>query len=563
MTLASAFLARSMAWRDAIPLPAAMVPIYRSVSDMAQQLVIDRLLDVAARNGARTMIAAPGAARRYDQVWPMALKLASVLIEESGDEPLIGILAERDQSAYLAILSIFAAGKGYVPLNPTLPDARLARVLAQARLKTVVIGPGQAARAANLMSNCQGVRTLVDLESKDARSGAQRTTIIQARDIATAAPRSARPHSDAAPAYLLFTSGSTGEPKGVAVTNANLCAYLDFVCPLFCYGPDDCHSQTFELTFDLSVHDMMCAWTTGGALAPIVGADLLSPARIVKREHITCWFSVPALGLIMQRTRALRSELLQSLRVSLFCGEPLPTSLAEQWQRVAPNSIVENFYGPTEATIAFTHYHWDADASPLQCRYGLVPLGKAFANLRTAIATPEGLSLGGEAKGELWLAGAQVTPGYLDSPEQTAERFCEHASIPGTLWYRTGDIVERGPDDVLHFVGREDDQIKFRGHRVSLLEIENALREAASVQVAVAVAYPRDGHEVLGITGIVQGDPSQREVTMTGLAVRLPDYMIPHKLIFVRHMPRTLVGKIDKIAVLKALADGIDLETQG
>jgi len=530
---------------------------------MTQPFAIDRLLDSAARHGARTMIAISGATQTYDQVWSKALKLASVLIEESRDEPLIGFLADRDQSAYVAILSILAAGKGYVPLNPALPDARLARVVAQAQLRTVVIGRGQAARAAKLVPMCGRVHTLVDAESDDTLSGVQEANVLHASDIAAATSRSNRPSSDAAPAYVLFTSGSTGEPKGVAVTNANLCAYLDFVCPFYRYGPDDCHSQTFELTFDLSVHDMMCAWTTGGALAPIVGADLLSPGRIVKREHVTCWFSVPALGLIMQRTRALRLDLLQSLRVSLFCGEPLPASLAEQWQQAAPNSVVENLYGPTEATIAFTRYRFDAKTSPSECRYGLVPLGKAFPNLRTAIAAPDGLSESGEAKGELWLAGAQVTPGYLDSPEQTAERFCEHASMPGTIWYRTGDIVERGPDGVLYFVGREDDQIKFRGHRISLLEIENALREAASVQVAVAVAHPRNGHEVLGITGIVQGDPSQREATRAGLVARLPDYMIPQKLIFLRQMPRTLIGKIDKVSLLKALASGDDLESKG
>lgn len=527
------------------------------------QLLIDRLLDMASRHGDRPMIAAPMAAQRYDQVWARALKLASVLIEGSKGESFIGVLAERDPSAYLAILSILAAGKGYVPLNPALPDARLARVVTQAQLKTVVIGRGQSARAAELMSTCQGVRTLVDPESDDGRLDEEGVTVIQARDISAATPRSGRPHSDAAPAYLLFTSGSTGEPKGVAVTNANLCAYLDFVCPFFRYSPDDCHSQTFELTFDLSVHDMMCAWTTGGALSPIVAADLLSPARIVKRESITCWFSVPALGLIMERTRALRPDLLQSLRVSLFCGEPFPASLAQQWQQAAPNSIVENLYGPTEATIAFTRYRWDAGTSQPQCRYGLVPLGKPFPGLRTAIAVADDLSFSGQAKGELWLAGAQITPGYLNSPDQTAKRFCEHASMPGVIWYRTGDIVERGSDDVLHFVGREDDQIKFRGHRISLLEIEGALREAAEAQVAAAVAFPRDGHQVLGITGIVQGDPSQREATIAGLAARLPSYMIPHKLIFVRQMPRTLIGKIDRIALLNALNIGLDLEEQG
>ena len=526
---------------------------------MAQQLIIDRLIDCAAKFAARPMLATTASQQSYDKIWSQVLRLASVLIEETGEQNLIGFLAERDPSAYLAILSILAAGKGYVPLNPGLPDARLARIVREAQLKTVIVGSGQAARAASLMASSEGVRLLIDDGAKET-SDRQGQRIIGNREIASATPRSARPVSDTSAAYLLFTSGSTGEPKGVAVTNANLCAYLDFACQFYRYGPEDCHTQTFELTFDLSVHDMMCAWTTGGKLVSIARGDLLSPARIVKREQVTCWFSVPALGLIMERTRALRPELLQTLRVSLFCGEPLPASLVQQWQQAAPNSIVENLYGPTEATIAFTRYRWNAETSQSQCRYGLVPLGKPFPGLRTAIAAGDDLYLSGEARGELWLAGAQVTPGYLNAPEQTAQRFCEHASTPGVIWYRTGDIVEGDADGLLHFVGREDDQIKFRGHRISLLEIESALREAASAQVAAAVAFPRNGHEVLGITGVVQADPSKRETAMAGLADRLPDYMIPQKLIFVREMPRTAVGKIDRVAIVNALKNGVDLE---
>ena len=499
------------------------------------------------------MVAASDDVLSYDQLWSRALKVASVLIAESRDEPLIGFLADRDQTAYLAVLSILAAGKGYVPLNPVLPDARLKKILSQAHLKTILIGRGQGTRARSMLS--KDVRTLIALDEAEALSGCK-ANVIHARDIATAVARSARPNSDGMPVYLLFTSGSTGEPKGVAVTNANLCAYLDFVCSTYGYGPEDRHSQTFELTFDLSVHDMMCAWTTGGALAPIVGVDLLSPARIVKREQITCWFSVPALGSIMVRTGALRSNLLQSLRMSLFCGEPLSASLAEEWQQAAPNSIVENLYGPTEATIAFTRYRWQGNVSPLHCRYGLVPIGKEFVRLRAAIVEADRLSLHGEARGELWLAGPQVTPGYIDSPEETAEKFCEHPSMPGVRWYKTGDIVERGADDTLHFVGREDDQIKFRGYRINLLEIESALREAANTSLAVAVAHPRNGHEVLGIVGVIQGDPQRRNAISSRLAALLPPYMMP-RLVFVRELRRNLVGKLDKNAIVSALTNDL------
>jgi acyl-coenzyme A synthetase/AMP-(fatty) acid ligase len=264
---------------------------------------------------------------------------------------------------------------------------------------------------------------------------------------------------------------------------------------------------------------------------------------------------------MMQRSRALESEPLQSLRLSLFCGEPLPASLAAQWQRAAPNSIVENLYGPTEATIAFTRYRWDANISPLQCRYGLVPIGMEFSGLRTAIANADGLSISGEAKGELWLSGAQVTVGYLESPEETAEKFCQHVSMPGTLWYRTGDIVERGSDGALHFVGREDDQIKLRGYRINLLEVENALREAAATSLVVAVAH-RNDHEVLGITGFIQGNPNQREAIMAGLAARLPHYMMPQRLVFVTQLPRSNAGKIDKTALISALTSERPPENQ-
>jgi acyl-coenzyme A synthetase/AMP-(fatty) acid ligase len=267
---------------------------------------------------------------------------------------------------------------------------------------------------------------------------------------------------------------------------------------------------------------------------------------------------VPTLGLLLQRTRALKPNLLQSLRVSLFCGEPLPESLAQEWQRAAPDSVVENLYGPTEATIAFTRHRWSSSISPQQCRYGLVPIGKEFGGSRTSIACGRDLSFNGETKGELWLAGPQVTSGYLDAPEETAAKFCEHRSMPGVRWYRTGDIVERDVDGELHFVGRLDDQIKFRGHRINLLEIEAALRDAASTPLAVVVAHPCRDHEVLGITGVVEGNSVQREAILQGLAARLPDYMIPHRLVFVRRLPRNLVGKIDKLALRTVLSGSIE-----
>lgn len=515
--------------------------------------VVTRLAQTAARHGARPMLTVGRGTWTYDEVWQVARCLSAAIGAAQPAGGLIGVFCDRDETAYQSILAILASGNGFVPLNPKLPDERLRHIVTVADLSTVIVGKGVEGRVLDVFEGFSG--TLICLGASPETSTGASFRIVPRdalADLAPAAP--VEPASLADPAYLLFTSGSTGTPKGVPVSHANLAAYVDYIDRLYGYGPEDVHSQTFELTFDLSVHDMMCAWTTGGRLVRFAGAELLSPANIIRKQGVTCWFSVPSLGSIMLRTGGLKPDSLPSLRVSLFCGEALPASLAAQWSEAAPNSIVENLYGPTEATIAFTRYRWEPSASPAESSYGLVPIGAAFDGQTTLVVDEEGRPLQRPCKGQLLLGGSQVTGRYWKADEITREKYVAVAGQRGDRWYVTGDLVEEDAGGCLHFVGRLDSQIKFRGYRIELLEVENAVRKAAGTDLAVAVAWPRDGQEIKDLTAVIEGE--DRDVGPIAEAMRalLPEYMVPRNIRFFDALPRNLSGKIDRNAVVARLS---------
>jgi acyl-CoA synthetase (AMP-forming)/AMP-acid ligase II len=245
-----------------------------------------------------------------------------------------------------------------------------------------------------------------------------------------------------------------------------------------------------------------------------------------------------------------------SLRWSLFCGEALPAELAAAWAEAAPQSVVENLYGPTELTIACTLYRWDPQASPAESLAGLVPIGAPYPGMSTLIVDADLQEVEVGADGELLLAGPQVTPGYWHDPEKTAAAF---VVPPGRseLHYRTGDLVRRPPaGGPITYLGRVDHQVKINGYRVELGEIEAAIRDAAGVGEVVALGWPRTAGGAAGVTAFVAADDLDVAALRTSLARRLPDYMVPAAIHLLSEMPLNSNGKFDRPALVGLLEGG-------
>jgi acyl carrier protein len=273
------------------------------------------------------------------------------------------------------------------------------------------------------------------------------------------------------------------------------------------------------------------------------------PAAYIREHAITCWFSVPSLAYQVRLQEDLRPGVFPSLRQSLFCGEALPTVVATEWAAAAPNSEVENWYGPTEATIACSRYELTGE----EISDDTVPIGKAFSGMELLVLGKDLEPLPAGEPGELFLSGAQIAPGYLNDPEKTAASFL---TLPGEnkLAYRTGDRAVLGEDGNVRFLGRVDNQVKVRGFRIELGEIEAALRSASGGLNAVAMAWPGGAEIATSVVAALETESADTAAISSSVGDALPDYMVPAMIFCVPTFPKNASGKVDR----KAL--GIQLE---
>ena len=492
----------------------------------------------------------------YEELARHAAAIASQLT--SGEAPsLVAVYGNRSLPAYAGVLAALMAGAGYVPLHPDFPAARSRAMLQRSGATAVIVGQEAIAGLAALLEVETPLAVVMpaseSTEELAKRYPRHRFTSASTLEPADPAPRRV---ADDDLAYLLFTSGSTGSPKGVPIRHGNVLPYVEYVSKRYSIGPRDRASQTFDLTFDLSVHDLFVTWSGAACLVSVPERTLLGPAKFIRDSELTLWFSVPSVAMSMASLRMLKTGAFPALRASLFCGEPLPMQTASAWARAAPNSVVDNLYGPTEATIATTAFRWDEATSPEKCLNGLVPIGSSFAHQRAAVVTEGRLAARG-APGELWLAGPQVCSGYWQDEEKTAAQFVSLTEDPGTRWYRSGDLAHEDEERCLYFRGRLDTQVKVLGHRIELQEIEGALRRAADCEFVVALPWPvRDGL-AQGIVAFLGGSaPSGDEEILAASALELAPYMVPSRLIRLPELPLNPNGKVDRRALLARMEEG-------
>ncbi|MFZ2988811.1 AMP-binding protein, partial [Ideonella sp.] len=432
-------------------------------------------------------------------------------------------------------------------------------IVRRAGIRTVIVGPEALAGMAALASQLdflqdQGLTVIAPLSELDSPlAGARRQ--LDSRDMARAsAPANpAFTQADERLAYIVFTSGSTGEPKGVAISQANLAVYMNNFRDLAAPLASDRVASTYELTFDVALHDLLNAWWSGATLVVMPERTMLAPARFILDKRISYWFSVASFAMILQKQGLLRPGLFSGLRVSLLCGEALPKATAMAWAEAAPNSVLYNVYGPTETTMELAFYRWKPGHSEQHCLRGVAPIGVPFADHQHLLLDEQGREVVGAGEGELYLAGPQVGPGYWGDAARTVDTF---VTLPGRSgrWYKTGDRIERDSLGVYHFISRVDFMVKVRGHRIELGDVEHALREASGVDLVAVIPLPAHDGLSQGLVAFVCAPCAH-----TGAAIRerligrLPKAMLPDEVRVLDDFPLNANRKVDRSALARLL----------
>ncbi|WSQ09144.1 AMP-binding protein [Streptomyces sp. NBC_01231] len=506
----------------------------------------------ARRHPEATALVVPGETPlTYAQLVDRAEETARAIAHRVGGVPRrIGLVGHKNTATYAAYLAILRLGASVVPISATAPGARMASICAAAQLRLVLADQAGGAVPADLggtpdapqVISLSELSELPELGTSETRTTTTPPGVLEGTDPV---------------AYVVFTSGTTGRPKGVPITHANALACVEHNIRTYKVSPGDRLTQTFDFGFDPSVFDMFVAWGAGATLVAPAPTDLLHPAAWVRREQISHWFSVPSAIATAVTLKELEADAMPSLRISMFGGEPLTADYAMAWSRAAPHSRMENLYGPTELTVSVSRHPLAADARQWpETENGTLPIGAVYPHMEWVVVA-DGRAA---SQGELCVRGPQRFAGYLDRRHNT-DRFydrhgdtyvplAEDAEPDADSWYRTGDRVADDGDGQLVHLGRLDSQVKIRGFRIELAEVEGALRLLPDVQDAVVLAVPsRSGHPEL--CAFYTGTAGDARTLRAGLAATLPAYMAPRRITHLDVFPLTPNGKIDRTRLLQ------------
>jgi amino acid adenylation domain-containing protein len=473
------------------------------------------------------------------------------------------------------MLATLKAGAMYVPLDLASPVARLARIVTSADPSlALVVGARGAQTLTRLRQRGAFGRQLVvgalddpaaealatdpataDLDSAKSPSADFRPAALSGLDPTPPSVRAAATD----PAHLLFTSGSTGQPKGVVITHANVSAFVRWAVDYFGIRPRDRISGHPPLHFDLSTFDIYGSFRAGAELHLVPPATLLPRqlADLIAGSSLTQWFAVPSTLSYMASHGGLPEEGFPSLERVLWCGEVLAPRVLAQWMRAVGQARFTNLYGPTEATIASSYYTVDEapedEAEP-------IPIGRGCTGEELLVLEADLTPVPDAEPGELYIGGAGLSPGYWRDPARTSAAFPPdpRPGHSGERLYRTGDLARRGADGELHFLGRADSQIKSRGYRIELGEIEAALYSLESVAECAVVGRPSTGFDGVTICcayTLNAGVSVTQAGLRTALASALPAYMLPSRWKLLDRLPKNPNGKIDRPAVTELFAE--------
>ena len=467
-----------------------------------------------------------------DRLWHLGVR--------PGDR--VGIHLNKSIDAIAAIFGILKAGGAYVPVDVESPVARCAYILNDCGVCAIVT---EHAHLDLLQAELSRTGALPPMLVTDG-SGQGLARLLQQEEKADPAPvaGTVQPDSDSL-AYILYTSGSTGLPKGVMLSHRSATSFVDWCSSLLEPHSGDRFSSHAPLHFDLSILDLFVAVKHGATLVLIgneTGKDPMRLAQLIAQQRITIWYSTPSILSLLAQYGKLERYDFGALRTVLFAGEVFPAPklrlLKSQW----PTPRYCNLYGPTETNVC-TYY--DIPREVPEGRTEPFPIGRSCEHLRCEVINADGRIVSPGEEGELVVTGPGVMVGYWNLPEQTARAFWY--SDTGERWYRTGDLVVESADGSYVFRGRRDRMVKRRGYRVELGEIEAGLSgHPAAREVAVVAATATDGGVTIKAFMSLQSAQAPSIIELKQFCMdRLPRYMTPDTFAFLDALPRTSTDKID------------------
>jgi amino acid adenylation domain-containing protein len=499
----------------------------------------------------------------YAELDALTNQLARMLLA-SGVKPSdrVGIYVHKSLNSVIGLFGVLKAGGVYVPLDPSAPAKRLAYITRDCEIKVLVTSTEMMTNIPEFFSEGSPLEVLVLTDDQDHINVTLPLTVrltpwteVTSQD--NSELEGTRTNEDDL-AYILYTSGSTGEPKGVMISHRTIFTFIDWCFGTFHMTENDRVTSHAPLHFDLSTFDIYVTIKAGATVVLVPESLSVFPIRLadlLQNERITVTYLVPSILSMMVNYGELDKHDFSALRTILFAGEVFPIKYLRRLKEVIPHAEYYNLYGPTETNVCTYYKVQPKDVTP--DRTEPVPIGVACENIEVFAISDEGdLVKEPGQEGELWACGPCVAQGYWGDRERTAKTF-RPAPIKTRfdgLAYSTGDIVTLDQDGVnWRYIGRRDHMIKTRGYRIELGEIESAFLSHHNVREAAVIAIPDEliGNRIRAFVVSAQQDGLTGKELEVYCAQRLPRYMLPESIEFLDQLPKTSTGKIDRPSLVR------------